>query len=372
MPNAVHGLGVVVAAVMMTIAGCSAEPGPRAGRTTTVSVPAGGGPTADPNEPTRRLTGTPLTGTTRLGFLVAADPPVVLDTDRDELRPLEGFPRGRGRVVAVWPIPGTERVLLESSCDGCEASDLFVVGPGAAGLEKIGTGTAAVPSLDGRGVWVSDHRDRSRCTLTRLSLDGRTRMAPRRISCGRMLVAETPLGLHWRGLDEGTAEVIEPSGGGAEVLRAHQILAVVGRQVLSDDGTSAAFTLTDVGTGRRTPVPKPTAIGGPGPGLLAPDGRTVALSFEHPAWPGPRQRMDTWVLDLPTLRWRQVPAMPVHASLKRSGMAWTDDGRLVLLGRFDGVGDALALWRVGDGRLAVRKVGLPRDGADGFVPLKAG
>jgi hypothetical protein len=28
-------------------------------------------------------------------------------------------------------------------------------------------------------------------------------------------------------------------------------------------------------------------------------------------------------------------------------MAWTGDGRLLLLGSFDGVGDALAVWRPG-------------------------
>jgi hypothetical protein len=95
------------------------------------------------------------------------------------------------------------------------------------------------------------------------------------------------------------------------------------------------------------------------------------VEFSDPAWDGgPEQLMDMWLLDLRTGRWRQLPGMPVLAALKVTSMAWTDDGRLLLLGSFDRVGDALAVWRPGQDRLAVRQLRLPADraGSDSFVP----
>jgi hypothetical protein len=83
--------------------------------------------------------------------------------------------------------------------------------------------------------------------------------------------------------------------------------------------------------------------------------------------------MDVWLLDLRTRRWRQLPGMPVMAALKLTGMAWTGDGRLLLLGSFDRVGDALAAWRPGQDRLEFRRLRLPTDraGSDSFVPRPA-
>ena len=61
--------------------------------------------------------------------------------------------------------------------------------------------------------------------------------------------------------------------------------------------------------------------------------------------------------------------MPMLVALKLTSMAWTGDGRLLLLGSFDGVGDALAVWRPGQDRLAVHRLRLPADraGSDSFV-----
>ncbi len=357
--------GTAAVAALLLAAGCSGGTAPVARETASTpgAVPRG---TADtPQEPTRRLQGAPLSGATGLRLLVAADPPVIVDVDRGDLRPLPGAPRGG--TVSVQGVDGG--VLLQAGCPGCAAPGLFVMDSGSGRVRRIGAGVHAVPALDGRSVWVNDHQG-SRCTLARLGLDGSTRAEARPVPCDRVLVADTALGLHWGALEEEGSEVIEPAGGRGEVFRAHRILAVVGDRVLSDDRTT--LTLTDTGTGERTSVPRPTSIGGPSHGLVAPDGRSVAVSFDHPAWPGPRQRMDVWVLDLAAKRWRRMPSMPVHASLKRSGMAWTTDGRLVLAGRFDEVGDAVALWRPGDARLSLRGLRFPDTGADDFTVLAAG
>ena len=131
------------------------------------------------------------------------------------------------------------------------------------------------------------------------------------------------------------------------------------------------FTLTDRRTGVDQRIPRPSRVGQAGGGLLSPDHRLLAVEFADPAWDGgPTQLMDVWLLDLRTRRWRQLPGMPVLAALKATGMAWTGDGRLLLLGSFDRVGGALAVWRPGQDRLAVRRLRLPADraGSDSFVP----
>ena len=84
----------------------------------------------------------------------------------------------------------------------------------------------------------------------------------------------------------------------------------------------------------------------------------------------PVQSLDVWLLDLRTRHWSQLPGMPALAALKATSMAWTGDGRLLLLGSFDRVGDALAQWRPGQDRLAVCRLRLPADraGSPIFVP----
>jgi hypothetical protein len=149
--------------------------------------------------------------------------------------------------------------------------------------------------------------------------------------------------------------------------------AAADRLVLSGGGEAdqGPFTLTDRRTGVRQRIPRPSRVGQAGGGLLSPDRRLLAVEFGDPAWDGgPAQLMDVWLLDLRTRRWSQLPGMPVLAALKFTSMAWTGDGRLLLLGSFDGVGDALAQWRPGQDRLAVRRLQLPADraGSDSFVP----
>ncbi|NEA36584.1 hypothetical protein [Streptomyces sp. SID13031] len=167
------------------------------------------------------------------------------------------------------------------------------------------------------------------------------------------------------------------------VLSANRILQVIGTRVLIDngsqvvtDGIAGVFTLTDTKTGSSTNITPPTPIGGASDGKVAPDGRSVAISFEDHSWPGPRQRMDLWLLHLATLRWEHVPSMPVPLTLKGSGFNWMPDGRLALLGRFDAVGDskldkmmdAVAVWRPGEPQLKVRRLQLLGEAsADNFT-----
>jgi hypothetical protein len=186
---------------------------------------------------------------------------------------------------------------------------VFVLRRGAVRAAPVGRATDAIPSGDGRGLWLWRYRDQRHCTLREVALDGRPRRPPRRVGCDAR---------RW--------------------------------------------------------VPRPTPLRGSGPGLRSPDRRLLAVEFADPAWEGgPAQLMDVWLLDLRTYRWRRLPGMPVLAALKFTGMAWTGDGRLLLLGSFDRVGDALVAWRPRQDRLAFRHLRLPADrgGSDSFVPRPA-
>jgi hypothetical protein len=77
--------------------------------------------------------------------------------------------------------------------------------------------------------------------------------------------------------------------------------------------------------------------------------------------------MDVWLLDTQTARLTQLPGMPVIVPLKATSIAWSTDGRLVLLSD-----DVVAVWRPGEPQLSVRRITLPqRDGgSDSFAVLR--
>lgn len=101
-------------------------------------------------------------------------------------------------------------------------------------------------------------------------------------------------------------------------------------------------------------------------------GRFIAIPFADPSWHNTgRQVLDVWVLDTVTARLTHLPATPAYVSLKRTSIAWTHDGRLVLLGQEDERA-FVGVWRPGQKRLSLKTVRLPvRDGAsDAFAPIR--
>lgn len=94
----------------------------------------------------------------------------------------------------------------------------------------------------------------------------------------------------------------------------------------------------------------------------------LALAFASPA----QQALDVWLLDTKTMGLTQLPAMPTLVPLKRTNMAWTDDGQLVLLTQKSGK-LAVALWRPGEKSLTVKTLPLrdQRDSSsDSFAVLR--
>jgi hypothetical protein len=153
------------------------------------------------------------------------------------------------------------------------------------------------------------------------------------------------------------------------------IVAAAGRQLVlrgPDTQTAKQFTLLDTTTGPRRSFRWPSPLNGLDYPAVDPGGRFVALAFADPAWVGGGQQViDVWLLDTQTATLSQLPGMPASVALKRTNMAWTDDGRLVLLAQTSKQDDIVAVWRPGQRRLALRKVDLPERTAfsDSFASI---
>jgi hypothetical protein len=135
-------------------------------------------------------------------------------------------------------------------------------------------------------------------------------------------------------------------------------------------GPNDQFTLLDSATRKERRVPWPSTLNGLDAPAVDPRGRLVALAFADPAFLG-GQLTDVWLLDTKTARLTHLPGMPAFVSLKRTSMAWTHDGRLVVLGESAGK-NVVAVWRPGEKRLAVKNVHVPDgsdSGSDSFAPL---
>jgi hypothetical protein len=197
------------------------------------------------------------------------------------------------------------------------------------------------------------------------------------VSCALSLLAETPAGLlAWTEPSAAgeQAALLDP-GTGRVLARYPEVHGVVGSQVLwgEPERDAGPFTLTDLRTGGSQEVPRPTPYGMAGFGVPSHDGRLLAVEFADLSWSRVKgQVSDIWLLDLRTRRWRHLPGMPLITGVKFMSMAWTADGRLLLAGDFDQVGKALAVWRPGQDRLAVKRLPLPEAaGSDSFVPWPA-
>ncbi len=83
-----------------------------------------------------------------------------------------------------------------------------------------------------------------------------------------------------------------------------------------------------------------------------------------------RQVFDLWLLDTQTPRLTHVPGTPAFVQLKRTAMAWSEDGRLVLLARTTRGRDVVAVWRPGQKRLALKSLPTFLDRVDGFAVIR--
>jgi hypothetical protein len=172
------------------------------------------------------------------------------------------------------------------------------------------------------------------------------------------------------GLVVNRVRVIDPGTSRTRLRTRWGVLAAAG-QTLVLAGPRNNFTVLNAATGAQRRLRWPRTVGGLDAPAVDPRGRFVALAFANPAWRGAEQALDVWLLNAKTTRLTRLPGMPALVSLKSTSMAWTDDGRLVLLGESSGR-DVVAVWSPGRQQLAVKTVRLPErgdSGSDSFALL---
>ncbi|MBA2461605.1 MAG: hypothetical protein H0V45_07575 [Actinobacteria bacterium] len=313
------------------------------------------------------LRGAPLGGGTGLRLLVAANPPFVLDVDTGKVIP-SGIPAMSRGTLSVVGVGGRAAAVVARSV--WKRADIYAVRGREARVSPLGTGTNVWPAGDGRAVWVQSAASRSRCTLRRMGLDGRQLRAARAFPCATV----SDPGGGSLGLVVRRTRVLDPQTGRLVLETPWGVWAVAGRKLVLA-GPGKGFTLLDGETRAQQRLPWPSILGGLDRPAVDPQGRFVALAFAVPAWYTlgipEGQALDVWLLETKTGKLTQLPGMPAFVSLKRTDMAWTDDGRLVLLGETNGK-DVVAVWRLGQRRLALKTVSLPErnSGSDSFAPLR--
>ncbi|MFI6478427.1 hypothetical protein ACIBH1_10865 [Nonomuraea sp. NPDC050663] len=372
-------------ALLAMLAACSAQPpGPAAGAPPRGGTPGAHGPaataqetpgrtTAGPPEPVRttgqardpagavvttpggsRYDARPLTGApfpARTGLRLLLSPALeVLDVDSGGRRPVMGVPPDPGRWLesagglAVTRSLGKVYTLRKGSLTATDA------GP-AADIE---------PAADGRSVWLTSTEG---CTTHRADPSGAPRTAPRRVPCNAVTVDDVPAGLLLWLPEFPPSSLLLPARAGEARPLPWLVDGVVGGDlVLSAPSRGKPVTLADLGTGRSTTMPWPSRIGAAGRIVASGGAGRAAVAF-YDADPAPWLAVDVWLLDVAERRWRQLPGMPVRLA-RKPYLAWTSDGRLLILATNAGEADAtLASW---DGAtLRVKKLtGLS---ADGFV-----
>lgn len=314
----------------------------------------------DPGE----LHGTPLGRHTGLRLVVADNPPFVFDVDSGAVTRL----RGVGNVFTVLGVSGTGAIVVaDPTMPGNKR--LYVVRNGAATASLIGSGRDVAPAAGGAGVWVTRVVSRNHCALRRIGLDGRQSPA-RPIPCRWVIAPASGLGLVVR-----RTRIIDPHTGRKVFGSREGVIAVAGTRVLLARGTRHApddrFTLIDAASGARHLLRWPSTLADLEQPMVDPRGRYIALPFGDPSYHlTGNQVLDVWMLDTATAQLTHLPATPAYVSLKRTSIAWTDDGRLVLLGEEDERA-FVGVWRPGAKRLSLETVRLPKrdGGSDAFAPI---
>ncbi len=302
----------------------------------------------------RPITGVPLGRRTGLHLLVADLPPFVLDVDSGRTVPVRGISR-RGAGVGVLAVGRGGAVVRVVTA---RTTELY----GVRGLHRrisfLGTGRTVWPSSEGRAVWVQSHIAPARCALRKVGLDGRLVRPREPFPCAspHAVPSAGPLGLV---VDPD--RVIDPITKETTLKTDLEIVAMAANTVLLADRQSRELALIDIATGVKKPLTWPSRLWGLGGAAVDPSGRFVAISFASPGWTDVAgQAFDLWLLEVETAKLMPVAGMPTFVMLKRTGMAWTRDGRLILLAQERSGRSKLAVWRPGDRRLGVASVRMPR------------
>jgi hypothetical protein len=333
---------------------------------TSTSAPTGRGPIARAAA-RESVEGLPLRGMaledSGLRLLVADSPaPFILDVDHGTTKPVTGLPTHGERDVTVAPLRDGALIISARYCGRCHAASVYVLHHGTTTAMPLGRALEIVPSGDGHGVWVL-RKERDRCSLADVGLDGRPRRTPIRVSCRTAPVKELPAGLLTTftgpyGMN--AHNTLLPPGGGSLSYADSNSQPVVGNLVLTGADAKMPLLLHDMATGANRRLRWPAGrTYGLGEVTGQPSGSLATVDFARYT---PVDRFDLWLLDTSRGRWEELPGMPARIVPKTTHVEWTADGRVVLLAT-----NLLAVWRPGERELSVARVRRPKQPGIDFV-----
>ena len=156
---------------------------------------------------------------------------------------------------------------------------------------------------------------------------------------------------------------------GDQLFALHGALALesLGRHAVGvSGGQPRKLSLVNLISGDRRQLVWPSYFGDIIRVVPEPHGPLVAVDFGSPAYPGPAQAEDVWMLDTTNGTFIHLPGYPARVDIKFSDIAWTADERLVIIAQGGGR-TVLGLWKPGQKTLRLRTVP-SRDGYH-FVAL---
>jgi len=311
--------------------------------------------------PLPRLTGPVLAGPTHLHLVISGAPPYIYDVDAKRVRPVS---KAAGP-LGDWVRPSGENgAFVASGTTAQVAKRIRLDGS----VERLATGFSVAPATGSSATWVLRRAAPNQCRLKLVPGGAPSVPAP----CRPLSGAGDAGVLTW--MSDGQ-ELLDPRTGQVR-MQARQIFPVHRDVVLIEEGTETSLpndrlVLADLTSGARTRFKLPSILRGVAEIAVQPHGTLIAVGFADPAYPGPQQAFDAWILDTATGAFTHLPGrLPAQVDLKFSSMAWTSDDRLVLL-LHGGGRTVLAVWRPGSRTLPLRPIRLPEHtgGSDTFVPL---
>jgi hypothetical protein len=316
--------------------------------------------------------------------------PFVVNVDRQTARAVPGLgvppsyttPWGPRVELLRAAAGGALAVVGRQPCQRCALSQAEFLIASDGSVRRVATlptivasvtgTTETAPALAGAATWVLSWPHVGPCTLR---LVPGTRPAVR-VPCGD-LVRDTGAGVILSSGNGGPGErLVNPLTGSVRARVSGSLWPIHGDLVLENYGlqpggpTGSQFghlSLVNVISGERQQLAWPSYFGNAIRVAVEPHGSLVAIDFGSPAYPGPAQAEDVWILDTATGKFTHVPGYPAQVDIKFSNIVWTNDDRLVIIAQGGGR-TVVGIWKPSDTTLTLRT--LPTlQGYNSFVAI---